>query len=249
MNRRRLLQYAGLGMGASILQSFPSFGNTIAIEDLMAPVDIALKKELADIALNAATSNGANYVDVRIGRYLNQFLTTRENRVENITNTESYGIGIRVIANGCWGFAATNNLSIESIAKTAGIAVKIARSNAKLVDEPIKLAPQNGYGEVSWRTPIVKNAFEVPIIEKIDLLLDVNNTALTNGASFVSSQLFFVNEQKYFASSDGSYIDQDVHRLWPTFTITKTDKQSGKFETRNALSSPVGMGYEYLMPP
>ncbi|MEJ7662805.1 MAG: hypothetical protein WKG07_26220 [Hymenobacter sp.] len=30
--------------------------------------------------------------------------------------------------------------------------------------------------------------------------------------------MFQVNEQKYFASTDGSYIDQDVHRIWPTFT-------------------------------
>jgi TldD protein len=57
-----------------------------------------------------------------------------------------------------------------------------------------------------------------------------------------------VNEQKYFASTDGSYIDQDVHRIWPTFTVTKTDSKTGKFETRNALSSPMGMGYEYLVP-
>jgi TldD protein len=57
-----------------------------------------------------------------------------------------------------------------------------------------------------------------------------------------------VNEQKYFASTDGSYIDQDIHRIWPTFTVTKIDAASGKFETRSALSAPMGMGYEYLIP-
>jgi TldD protein len=64
----------------------------------------------------------------------------------------------------------------------------------------------------------------------------------------VNSLILAVNEQKYFASTDGSYIDQDVHRLFPTFTVTKIDKASGKFQTRKALSSPVGMGYEYLTP-
>src|SRR5690606_32252586 len=73
-----------------------------------------------------------------------------------------------------------------------------------------------------------------------------NKAALENGASFVNSNLFMVNEQKYFASTDGSYIDQDIHRIWPTFNVTAVDKASGKFKARQALSAPMGMGYEYL---
>jgi TldD protein len=58
--------------------------------------------------------------------------------------------------------------------------------------------------------------------------------------------LFLVNEQKYFASTDGSYIDQDIHRIWPNFVVTVINPQVGKFQTRDALSAPMGMGYEYL---
>ena len=76
----------------------------------------------------------------------------------------------------------------------------------------------------------------------------VNGAAMGAGANFVNSAILAVNEQKYFASTDGSYIDQDIHRLFPTFTVTKIDKATGKFETRKSLSSPVGMGYEYLTP-
>ena len=110
------------------------------------------------------------------------------------------------------------------------------------------LAPVKGVGEISWRTPIEKNAFDVPIGEKVDLLLAVNAAALGAGAKFINSSLFQVNEQKYFASTDGSWIDQDVHRLWPTFTVTAVDSTTGKFQTRNAMSAPVGMGWEYLTP-
>ncbi len=117
-------------------------------------VDVKIKKELADVALNAAKSNGASYADVRIGRYLNQFVVTRENKVLNVANTESYGIGIRVIANGCWGFAATNDVTKEGMAKTALRAVAVAKANAKIGSAPVQLAPQKGYGEVSWKTPL-----------------------------------------------------------------------------------------------
>jgi TldD protein len=226
----------------------PSFAREIALQDALMPVETAVKKKLADVALNTARSKGATYADVRIGRYLNQFVSTREKNVQGIGNTESYGMGIRVIANGCWGFAATDNMTTDGVARAAEKAVQVAKVNAKIAEEPVKLAPQKGYGEVSWKTPIIKNGFEVSIAEKVDLLLSVNDVAMRNGASFVTSSLFLVNEQKYFASTEGSYIDQDIHRIWPTFTVTKTDKQSGKFETRDALSAPMGMGYEYIEP-
>lgn len=248
MKRRNFLQVAGMGIGASMLANIPIIGNAVPLDRPWDPGDTALKKQLADVALNAARTKGATYIDVRIGRYLNQFVVTREDKVQNIVNTESYGIGVRVIANGSWGFAATDNMDKDSIAKTAELAVAIAKENARLLTEPVQLAPQKGYGEVSWKTPIEKNAFEVPVKEKVDLLMAVNDAAMKNGANYVNSILFLVNEQKYFASTDGSYIDQDIHRIWPTFFITKIDATTGKFETRNALSAPRGMGYEYVVP-
>jgi TldD protein len=89
------------------------------------------------------------------------------------------------------------------------------------------LAPQKGVGEVSWRTPIVKNAFEVPVAGEGRALLAVNKAAMDNGANFINSSLFQINEQKYFASTDGSYIDQDVHRIWPVFQVTGIDPKNG----------------------
>lgn len=244
MNRRKFIQLSGMGLGA---MSVPILGNVTTFEKLLEnPADVAMKKKMSDIALNAAKSNGATYTDVRIGRYLQQYLFTRETKVQNIVNAESYGVGIRVIANGTWGFSATSDVTPEGIKKCAETAVAIAKANSKIQTDPVILAPQKGLGEVSWKTPLTKNAFEIPIQEKIDLLMNVNNEAMKNGAGFVTSNLFLVNEQKYFASSDGSYIDQDVHRIWPTFTVTAIDKAAGKFKTRDAISSPMGMGYEYL---
>lgn len=242
MKRRDFISLAGMGTTAAFLTGF-SVPEQRLLEEFM---DASQKKRLADIALNAAKAKGATYTDVRIGRYLNQSVVTRDNRVQGVANTESYGIGIRVIANGSWGFAATEKMDNASIAKTAELAVAIAKGNSKLLTEPVQLAPQKGYGEISWKTPIEKNAFEIPVKEKVDLLLSVNDAALKGGANFVNATIFMINEQKFFASSDGSYIDQDIHRLWPTFTVTKIDKATGKFETRDGLGSPVGMGYEYL---
>jgi TldD protein len=246
MKRRDFIQMAGIGAGALMLP-LDAFSNSVDPAQLLMPwMDAAQKKQLADVALNTARSIGATYTDVRIGRYLNQFVTTREQKVQNIVNTESYGVGVRVIANGTWGFAATNSVTPDGIKKATERAVQIAKANSKFQKEPVKLVPVPAHGEVSWKTPIKKNGFEVPVKEKVELLLNANAKAMEKGASFVNSVIFLVNEQKYFASSDGSYIDQDVHRTWPNFSVTMIDRQSGQFKNRSAFSAPVGMGYEYL---
>ncbi|WMW81027.1 TldD/PmbA family protein [Undibacterium cyanobacteriorum] len=243
MERREFLKIGGIAAGGLMI---PVFGNAIAAEELMNPMAKAFKKKLADAALNAATQAGASYCDVRVGRYVNQFITTRDTRVENIVNSESMGVGIRVIAGGAYGFASTNQMTPEAIAATAKQAVAIAKANAKLQSEPLVLAPVKGLGEVAWATPFTKDWRKVPVKEKAEMLIAANRAGLEAGASFMQSNLFQVNQEKYFASTDGSYIDQDIHRLWAPMTATAVDKATNKFRSRESLSSPVGMGFEFF---
>ncbi|MEB2314867.1 MAG: TldD/PmbA family protein [Xanthomonadaceae bacterium] len=244
MQRRDFIALTGLATSGLLVPSF--FGRAIAAEELTSVLDPALKKRLADDALTAAKDAGATYCDVRIGRYLSQAVMTRENKVENVMNRESTGVGIRVIVNGAWGFAATSDLSQTGVVAAAKQAAAIARANSKYQSVPVQLAKVPAFGEVSWKTPIRKNAMEVPIKDKVELLLGVNAAAMEAGASFINSTLFAVNEQKYFASTDGSWIDQDVHRIWAPMNVTAIDKASGKFRTRAGLSAPMGLGWEYL---
>jgi TldD protein len=243
VERRTFLKLSAAAGGVMMV---PVFGDAIAAEELLNPMARQFKKQLADAALNAATKAGASYCDVRIGRYLNQFITTRDTRVENIVNTESSGVGVRVIASGAYGFAATNVMTQDAVADAARQAVAIAKANARLQTEPVQLAPVKGVGEVAWSTPYKKDWRTVPVKEKAEMLIAANKAGLEAGASFMQAMLFQVNQQKYFASTDGSYIDQDFHRLWSPFTATAVDKASGKFRTRDGLSSPAGMGYEFF---
>ena len=243
MERRTFLKIGG---GAAGFMLVPIYGNAIAAEELMNPMAVAFKKTLADTALNAATKAGASYCDVRIGRYLDQFITTRDLNVESVVNTESSGVGVRVLANGAYGFAATNDMSPDGVAGAARTAVAIAKANARLQSAPVQLAPVKGAGEVAWATPMQKDWRTVPIKDKAEMLIAANKAGLDAGANFMSANLFQVNQQKYFASTDGSYIDQDIHRLWAPFTATAVDKVANRFRTRDGLSSPVGMGYDYF---
>ncbi|RZA34428.1 MAG: TldD/PmbA family protein, partial [Lysobacteraceae bacterium] len=106
--------------------------------------------------------------------------------------------------------------------------------------------PVKGVGEVAWATPVKKDWRSIPVKEKADMLIAANKAGMDAGASFMTASLFQINQQKYFASTDGSYIDQDIHRLWAPINATAVDKASGKFRSRAGLSSPVSMGYEYF---
>src|SRR5437868_308411 len=184
MDRRDFLKVTGIGMGTLLI---PVYGRAIAAEALVTKMDVAFKKKLADVALNAAKDAGATYCDVRIGRYLRQFVITREDKVQNVVNTESTGIGVRVLVNGAWGFSATNALNTQGVVKAAQQAAAIAKANAKMQTAPVQLAKTPGVGEVAWKTPIAKNSMEVPIKDKVDLLLGVNAAALAAGGDFVNS--------------------------------------------------------------
>ena len=134
LDRREFLRLTGFGMG---VMTVPVLGRPVPLLGATTPIATGDKKALADVALNTARMKGASYADVRIGRYLNQFIITREDKVQNIVNTESYGVGVRVIANGTWGFGATSDVTDDGIKTATEKAVAIAKANARFQDDPV----------------------------------------------------------------------------------------------------------------
>ncbi len=203
-------------------------------------------KELAEVALNAARMGGASYGDIRISRHRNQVIAAREDRVKSVSDSESFGFGVRVLVDGTWGFAASSRVEKEEIAAVAERALAVARANRAAQRRPVELVPVDAC-EDTWRTPVEKDPFAVPLAEKTDLLLAINAAALAvDGARFCTSSMHFQREDKFFASTDGSYLDQTIVRTSPTFTVTATDPESGKFENRTVDVCPRGMGYEFV---
>jgi TldD protein len=208
--------------------------------------DDAGRAEAAEAALSRAAALGASYADIRINRYRRESLATREQQVQNVSRSASYGLGLRVLVNGAWGFAATNRVDPAAARATADQAVAIARANAVLTARKVVLANADKV-VTTWANPIKRDPFEVPLEAKTAFLMKLNETAMkVPGVSFVSSQLLFVDEQKYFASSEGSRITQRLVRTYPQFTATASDRASGDFQTRAVVDRAQLIGYEYL---
>jgi TldD protein len=206
-------------------------------------------RALAMRALEAARSAGADYADVRINRNQQQFVATREARVLGISDNETFGFGVRVLAGGSWGFAASYDLNPDEVVRVARQAVEQARANAVTRREPVTLAPTDVHRDVTWRSPIRIDPFEVPIEDKIELLLTANAAALgVSGARFVNSQMGFLREEKFFASSLGTVTDQTIYRTAPGMNVTAVSADNSDFQSRQSTDvAPMSLGYEHVL--
>ncbi len=233
----------GACTGRTKVTRYPASSAGQATTDQAPDADL---RALADVALNEARAAGASYADVRIADYRTQRIATREDRVLALEDSEDRGFGVRVIADGTWGFAASAHIERDEIARVARRAVALARINAKLRREPVTLAPVPAH-VAFWNTPIRRDPFTVSVDEKIAKLMAINAAALkVSGVSFCNSSMTFVREHKLFGSTEGSYIEQTLHRCNPEFTVTSVDRKRNSFKTRNSLSDPMGVGYEYV---
>lgn len=237
---------AALALGACSGRTTVTRTPTASSGQVLDQVPDAALRALADVALDEARAAGASYADIRIADYRTQRIATREDRVLALEDSEDRGFGVRVIADGAWGFVAGARIDRDEIARAARRAVAMAKLNANLRDEPLTLAPTPAHVAV-WNTPIRRDPFTVAVEDKIARLLEINAAALkVPGVSFCNSSMTFVREHKLLATTEGSYIEQTLHRCNPWFTVTSVDRKRGSFKTRSSFSDPMGMGYEYV---
>lgn len=202
-------------------------------------------KQFADTSIFIAKNSGAGYSDIRICKYRNQSISTHEEMISRISENENLGFGVRVLINGTWGFASSAFVNENEVARITALACDIAKANSVLQKIPVELVPVPSYTD-TYKTEIKTNPFDIPITEKINRQMKYNKLALSYGAEYVDSFMWFINEWKYFASSEGSYIIQDLYRTWGQTSPTIIDKQNGDFESADVKSPPLSKGYEYF---
>src|SRR5687767_7672829 len=245
--RRDFLKKSGMaaaGMAAVGLLNPTDAMSGIISRPVEMPADDTIK-ELMAAAIGAARSAGASYSDVRIGRYRNSFVFTRE-QIVNTADTDSIGAGVRALVDGTWGFGATKLLTKDGVAAAAREAVAIAKANRIARDQPVQFAPTAVHKDVTWRSTFTIDPFTIPLEQKADLLLKANAAALAvKGVRFVNSGLAFVKEDRSFANTDGSVISQTIIRTSVPFAVTAV--ATGDFQNRTNVIAPIGRGWEYVL--
>ena len=245
LDRREFVKLAG---AAGIAAATTEWKTAVASPQVTAPGPDAAEKDLVMAALDSALSAGASYADVRITRGNTESIGTRERQITNVSKNETYGIGIRALVGGSWGFAATRDLAKDSVAAAARQAVAIARANDRINPVKTVLAPVKPVSDGRWITPHEIDPFTIPIEKKAELLFKTNEEALrVKGVRFVTSSIVSIRESRLLGTTDGSLIQQTFLRIGPNVNITAVSEDNGDFQTRNATLSPRGAGWEYVV--
>jgi len=167
-------------------------------------------KTLTDRALNLAQVQGASYADIRLVHRRTQDIAVKNGVIEGLSDNESQGFGVRVLVNGAWGFASSAILMPSEVDRVTALAVKIARASALFKTHDVQLGASVTHVG-AYRTLLEIDPWDVPLEQKIDLLLTANEgLRATPGVRVANSSLAFWRENKTFANTEGAFLEQEI---------------------------------------
>ena len=168
-------------------------------------------KEIASWVLNACSAPDVQYAEARIVDERQRALATKNGKIGTASDSESLGIGIRVLADGAWGFAAAEGLTRDRVEAATKQALEIARASATVMQEKIRLAPEKAYVD-DWASPCKIDPFNVSIEQNLDLLMKIDSELrAVNGVTLSETNLNFRRYEQWFYNSEGSDIHQVKH--------------------------------------
>ena len=183
-------------------------------------------KDLAAAAVRTAQTAGASYAEARVQRTWERQFALKNGESQPSFFAEGYGIGIRVIAGGALGFAATNDMSRSSVNGIARKAVKLAKASSGVLKKPIVLDDSKP-AKQKWAPPEkvkIENA-DASWLRKV--LLEVEGR-IADGKAGVSlpGRLLFLGaelEERFYVNSDGAKVEGRLPRVGFFGSLTALD--------------------------
>ena len=199
-------------------------------------------KDLALQALDAVAGRGVSYADVRSIEVRDREISTKNGKVGHVSSSESVGLGVRVMAAGAWGFAATDDLTRQGIESAASLALDIARSGVAAQKHRVTLAPEDKY-EAVWVSPCRVDPFTISIDRQLATLLVIDRELRRQrGVSLAEASMHFERRRQFFASTLGSLIDQTRYTAGAGFSALSY--KDGEIQKR---SYPNSFGGQYQL--
>ncbi|MGB2926675.1 MAG: DNA gyrase modulator, partial [Limnothrix sp.] len=215
---------------------------------VQAPPALVNTRVLAQAAIASIKELGCEYGEIRLCTYRRQSLWAQDHSLKRLSDNVSSGFGVRVLWRGAWGFAASHRKTPAEVQRMVRLAVEIAKGSHLSQRSPVQLAPVPAYAD-RYETPILQNPFEVPVTDKTELLLALTDKLLGYGARGIKkayAYLSFIQEDKLFASTVGSLIEQRIYRSAGGMGCTAI--ANGDAKSRNYERSPLNKGYEHIQP-
>ena len=198
-------------------------------------------------AIERAIELGASHADAREVSHRVSALSVRDLERESAIESLSSGIGLRVILDGCWGFASSDVITLDEAVRLAERAIHMARVSRPLTTRFVSLAPEPVH-EGSWASPIDMDPFTVTDADRLDLLQARSAPLMQDPrVTHVDAGVQMVREEVTYADSAGTRTHQVRHRIEAEWSVTAIDSVTGAFETMSTTAPPVARGWEYLL--
>ncbi len=169
-------------------------------------------KEIASWALNVCNASGVQYAEARVVDERQRALATKNGKIGTASDAESFGIGIRVLADGAWGFAATEDLTRVGVETAAACALEIARASATVKEKDVQLAPEKAYVD-DWTSECKIDPFTISIEQNLDLLMKIDaELRAIQGVTLAETNINFRRYEQWFYNTEGSDIHQLIHQ-------------------------------------
>jgi TldD protein len=206
-----------------------------------------LKEQLEEL-IDYIKRKNIDYADARYLDKRNESMVIKSGRLEALARNENRGVGIRVLHNGCWGFASGSIINPSALKKLADKAINIAKASAVTRKQPAILAPVEVFVS-KYSSPCLEDPFAVPLDEKIGLLIGVCKILDKQKKIKVSeASLDFYRTDKIFASTEGALIEQTIIETGGGYTATAVEKDDA--QKRSYPASHRGdfrcAGYEFI---
>lgn len=203
--------------------------------------------ELARKAVETLNFKKVQFGDIRIIDERTQFLSVKNSNIGDMSDDMSLGFGIRVLYNGGWGFASGRELSLKCVKETALKAFEIAKASSIVKKTATRLAYEPPHKDF-WQTPYLKDPFSVPLEEKLKLLFAIDRV-LTSDKRIKNaySRLKFIKTHKWYASTEGSEIEQVLLYSGGFYKAVSADaNQVQQRSFPGEHSGALGMGWEVI---
>ena len=178
-------------------------------------------KDLILRAIDLAKRRGAQYADARLVHTTTESISVKNGIVEALASNESLGFGVRVLADGAWGFASSRELAAQEVDRVTDLAFQIARASALVpAEDPVDLGPPVP-SQGAYTTPIKIDPLTIPVEEKIGVLMAADERmGKVEGIKVRHGGLVAIKENKLFANSDGAFTEQTIYEVGGGIDVT-----------------------------
>ncbi len=205
-----------------------------------------MKKLIYDI-INKLNKRNIQFGDVRFTSSDSQTIYFEKKNLKHISkSTDGEALGIRVLVDGCWGFAGTDVMDVTKVDSLINLAISNAKHSARFRHTPVKftaIKPTTG----SYYYVPEEDPFAMDDDQKIEYFQNIANK-LNENPQIIHSSVHsdFYRQYKVYANTEGTFVDTLVYDTMPSMSVIAVNSKGMQTRTWPGHMSTQRGGFEVV---